>query len=195
VAGGDHNTVVGATSGDLLTTGDNNTFIGYGAGGSAATTLNVTCLGYEALPSGVAAQNEITLGNASVLTLRCNDQVINALSDARDKADVVPLTLGLDFLNSLRPVQFNWDRRDWYDDGVPDGSKKQAEPTAGFIAQDLDAAQQAASADWLNVVYKANPDKLEAGYARLLPVIVKAAQELAAKVQVLEAELAALKAR
>ena len=35
-------------------------------------------------------------------------------------------------------------------------------------------------------VYDANPDKLEASYGRLIPVLVKAVQELSAKVTALE---------
>jgi hypothetical protein len=36
-------------------------------------------------------------------------------------------------------------------------------------------------------VDKSNPDKLEAAYGRFLPVLVKAVQELSAKVTALEA--------
>lgn len=52
------------------------------------------------------------------------------------------------------------------------------EPTAGFIAQELDTAQINAQAEWLNLVLKTNPDRLEATSGNLLPIIVKALQEL-----------------
>ena len=52
----------------------------------------------------------------------------------------------------------------------------------GFIAQEL----QAVDDDFLRLVYDANPDKLEASYGRLVPVLVKAVQELSAKVTALE---------
>ncbi len=51
-------------------------------------------------------------------------------------------------------------------------------PTAGFVAQELDEAQTKANAEWLNLVLKSNPEKLEATYGNLLPVIVKAIQDL-----------------
>jgi hypothetical protein len=50
--------------------------------------------------------------------------------------------------------------------------------TAGFIAQELDESQQKFNADWLNLVYKSNPAKLEANYGNLIPVLVKSIQEL-----------------
>ena len=51
-------------------------------------------------------------------------------------------------------------------------------PTAGFIAQELDEVQTIENAEWLNLVLKDNPEKLEASYGNLLPVMVKAIQEL-----------------
>jgi len=39
------------------------------------------------------------------------------------------------------------------------------------------------------LVYDVNPDQLEAGYGKLLPVLVKAIQELSAEVESLKAQL------
>ena len=75
---------------------------------------------------------------------------------------------------TLKPRLFNWDRREWYKDGKSDGSKTQQTPSAGFIAQELDTAQINSNAEWLNLVLKTNPEKLEATYGNLLPVMVKA---------------------
>ena len=52
----------------------------------------------------------------------------------------------------------------------------------GFIAQEL----QTVDDDFLKLVHDANPDKLEASYSRLIPVLVKSVQELSAKVTALE---------
>jgi trimeric autotransporter adhesin len=59
----------------------------------------------------------------------------------------------------------------------------QSHPTAGFIAQELDRVQVAANAEWLNLVLKDNPEKWEATYGNLLPVIVKAIQEQQLKIE------------
>ncbi len=52
------------------------------------------------------------------------------------------------------------------------------DPTAGFIAQELDEAQTTENAEWLNLVLKDNPEKWEATPGNLFPVLVKAVQEL-----------------
>ena len=78
----------------------------------------------------------------------------------------------------VKPREFNWDRREWYENGISDGSKIQDHPTAGFIAQEFDSLQTSEHTEWLNLVLKSNPDKLEATYGNLLPIIVKAIQDL-----------------
>ena len=55
---------------------------------------------------------------------------------------------------------------------------------AGFIAQELQEAQL--GSEYLNLVMDSNPDKLEAKQGKLIPVLVKAIQELSARVEELE---------
>src|SRR6202521_5278164 len=93
----------------------------------------------------------------------------------------------------LKPRVFNWDRREWYDDGITDGSKMRNNLTAGFIAQELDTVQTKASAEWLNLVLKDNPDRLEATPGNLLPIMVKAIQELKIENDQLKSEIVTLK--
>ena len=47
--------------------------------------------------------------------------------------------------------------------------------------------QKENDADYLNMVMDENPDRLEASYGKLVPILVKAIQELSTKVQALEA--------
>jgi len=110
-----------------------------------------------------------------------------------DKKNINDLSLGLDFITHLKPRQFNWDRREWYEDNKSDGSKMEEKLNAGFIAQELDEVQQSENADWLELVYKSNPEKLEATTGNLLPVMVKAIQELNDKNESLEEEIQQLK--
>ena len=194
VASGSSCVAIGGLS--ILTTGANNTGIGNGAGSNITSGQNITCIGAGAQPSrgDILANNEFTLGSG-VTSLRCGTGTITVISDQRDKADIQDLSLGLDFLNTVRPVQFKWDRRDWYDDGISDGSKKQESFEAGFIAQELDSAQVSANAEWMSLAYKTNPDRLEATPMRLFPVVVKACQELAAKAEAAEARADSAEAR
>ena len=175
-------------------TGNENSAFGVFAGYDLTTGSNNTLIGFNARSSSETVSNEITLGNSSVTTLRCQVTTITAISDARDKKNIRDLPLGLDFLMSVKPRLFNWDRREWYEDGKATGSKMQENPTAGFIAQELDEAQTKAHTEWLNLVYKNNPEKLEATTGNLLPVMVKAIQELKEENDRLKAEIESLKA-
>ena len=162
-------------------TGSNNTFAGSGAGDAQTSGNNNIILGYNADGSSTTVSNEITLGNASIATLRCQITSITALSDRRDKKDIVPLELGLDFVNSLNPVKFTWNTRD---------GAKVGQQEAGFIAQELDEAQIAAGAEtYLDIVLKENLDKLEAAPGKLIPVLVKAIQDLSAEVATLKEQI------
>ena len=152
------------------TSGADNTAVGQGAGTGIGTGTNNTCLGHNADPSTSGVSNEITLGDSSIATLRCNQTSISALSDARDKKDVEDVNVGLDFINDLRPVKFVWDTRD--------GAKKDIKEV-GFIAQELDEVQQKHGIeDSLQLVLKNNPDKLEAAPGKLIPILVQAIKDL-----------------
>ena len=98
--------------------GNYNTALGYGAGSTVTTGYNLTLLGIGAIPSSPTAIDQVTLGNIWVSSLRCNVQTITSLSDKRDKKNIKDLSLGLDFITKLKPRQFNWDKRDWYEEGI-----------------------------------------------------------------------------
>ncbi|MEO8211137.1 MAG: tail fiber domain-containing protein [bacterium] len=183
---GDYNTALGMYSSLDITSGSFNTTLGYSSGSNITTGQNLTLLGYFAQPTSGSATNQITLGNNNVFSLRCNVQTITSLSDMRDKKNIKDLPLGLDFLMKVKPRIFNWDKREWYDNNTSDGTKIQNTPTAGFIAQELDEVQTNENAEWLNLVLKDNPEKIEATYGNLLPVMVKAIQELKSENDILK---------
>ena len=141
------------------------------------TGSNTICVGHNAYSSSTTVSNEITLGDGNITSLRCADTSISSLSDRRDKTDIVDLEVGLDFINSLLPRQFKWQTRE--------GSTKDGTVRAGFIAQELQEAQK--GSEYLDLVMEENQDKLEAKQGKLIPVLVKAIQELSTKVQALEA--------
>tara|TARA_R110000851_G_scaffold33200_2_gene88423 strand:+ start:502 stop:2847 length:2346 start_codon:yes stop_codon:yes gene_type:complete len=175
-------TNIGRLSGRHITTGSKNTSLGYEAGILTTTGSQCTSLGFQAMPSTATANNEFTLGGSYVSALRCQVQTISSLSDRRDKKDIEELPLGVDFINTLKPVKFTWNMRD---------GAKVGQQEAGFIAQDLDEAQiDAGAEDYLSLVLKNNPEKLEASYGKLVPVLVKAVQELSAEISNLKKEIA-----
>ena len=177
------NTTLGNSAGLSVTTGNQNVFIGDNSGASfpSITGSNVICIGKESNPTNGTVSNQITLGNSAITTLRCQVTSITSLSDVRDKKDVKELGAGLDFVKGLKPVEFVWDDRD--------ESGKHDVKDFGFIAQDLKKSQEDAElAETLKLVYESNPEKLEASYGKLIPILVKAIQDLSAKVEALEAK-------
>jgi hypothetical protein len=146
-----------------------NTIIGTRAQTQSTGLTNCTVIGYQATATATNASNEITLGNSSISALRCNVTSITSLSDARDKTNIEPISNASAFIKDLKPVKFDWNRRD----GV-----KAKEHDIGFLAQDLDEAQSKHGIqEHLDIVYKSNPEALEASYGKLLPILVQALKE------------------
>lgn len=180
---GDDNTAVGMGALQLLagTSANNNTAIGQNAGFGMTGSQNCIFIGRDSVSSTPTAINEINLGNAFNTVIRAAVTTITSLSDERDKKDVKELGAGLDFVKGLKPVEFVWDDRD--------EKGKHDVKDFGFIAQDLKKSQEDAGlAETLKLVYEENPEKLEASYGKLVPILVKAIQELTAKVEALEAK-------
>lgn len=98
------------------------------------------------------------------------------VSDAREKTGVKSSPLGLAFIASLRPVEYRWrhDRTKHY----------------GFLAQEVKTALRAS--DTGIIVEPAEPEgRLMMRYDELIAPLVKAVQELSAKVAELEQRLEA----
>jgi hypothetical protein len=161
----------------LQVTGNNNVCIGTFTGNSSGCSgSNLVLLGDAATPSSTTISNEVTIGNSSTNTFRYYG-TLTSVSDARDKTNIQPLVPGLNFINRLSPVSFDWNMRDGGRVGIAD---------TGFIAQDLKACQSLTQEFIPGLVYESNPDQLEASYGKLIPVLVKAIQELTARVAELE---------
>ena len=161
------------------TTGSNNVGLGYQSLRYNTTGSYNVGIGYRAYGSSATVSGEITLGGTTHSALRCNVQTISSLSDGRDKTEVEELPEGLEFISNLKPVKFKWQTRD--------GNTKDGTYEAGFIAQDLQSAQTASNADYLGLVMDENPERLEASYGKLVPMLVKAIQELKSEVEQLKA--------
>ena len=104
--------------------------------------------------------------------MRCQDTTITAVSDRRDKTDIIDIPTGLEFIAAVRPRSFVWNMRDGGIVGLQ---------AFGFIAQELLEAQTIVGITVPKLVTTTNPDKYEVAPAALLPIMVKAIQELNAK--------------
>jgi hypothetical protein len=177
---GSSNVGVGSTSGGL-SSGNDNISIGFNSAYSSTSGDNNIVIGSGAIKASATASNSITLGDGNISVIRAAVTSITSLSDARDKKDVKELGAGLEFVKGLKPVEFVWDERE--------EKGKHDIKDFGFIAQDLKKSQEDAElAETLKLVYEENPEKLEASYGKLIPILVKAIQDLSAKVEALEAK-------
>jgi len=98
-------------------------------------------------------------------------------SDARDKMNISTVPHGLDFVNQLEPVsfQFKKDR----DTEVPHGNKRY-----GFLAQDILELEGENNV----IIDNEDTDNLKYQGEALVPVLVNAIKELTARVKELENE-------
>jgi len=181
---------VGSISLSYVSTGGSNTALGYAAGiGATGTTDFCTFVGNSSSASGasiftytnstalganavITGSNQIILGDTSISSLQCR-VALTVTSDSRYKKNIQPLNQGVEFINDLNPVTFTWDD-ETNDDSV------------GFIAQDLKAMQEKHGII-PTLVNDTNPDKLMVTPAALIPIMVKAIQEVNKKVDNLTA--------
>lgn len=187
-----YTTALGYQAGRNAGSANQCTYIGYRTGyTNSFYNTNCTTLGYNASASGNSAANEITLGNSSIATLRCAVTSITSLSDERDKSDIKDLEYGLAFIDALQPREFVWNNRpetitEYDDEGneteVEFYSANKGKKDFGFIAQEVRELDN----DTLRLVYAENEDKLEMSYGKLVPILVKAVQELKAEVELLK---------
>jgi Chaperone of endosialidase len=208
---GTSNTAVGsiALSGTTGTGAAFNTAIGYSALDTLTTYQNSSGIGYNAQVTG---SNQIQLGDASTTTYVYG--TVQNRSDLRDKADVRDTQLGLSFVNALRPVDYKLDMRDDYKPARPDdvenaeamaawreaskienlthdGSKKRSRFHHGLIAQEVKAVLDAQGIDFggfQDHKIAGGNDVLTIGYDELIAPLIKAIQELTARVQELESK-------
>ena len=182
------NTVVGARAAtSLVTFASANTMIGSDAGNSVTTGTNNTCIGYDSDTATATSSDSVTLGDGYITSLRCNVTTISSLSDERDKTNILDLDQGWEFIKRLRPVKFDWARRN---DTRGDYTGKKE---YGFIAQELQALENEFNIkEYTQLVLDDNPDKLEAAPMRTYPILVQAVKELITRLEAAEQKITQL---
>ena len=204
------NTLVGDDAGDSITTGDSNTHIGASAGAEISSGSGNICIGKDSGTTGsptgglTGENNIICLGDENITAAHIQVSFTVA-SDKRDKTDVEPIKMGLDFVNKLEPVTYKWDKRSLYvekgEDFVdiePDGTHKEDWLDIGFKAQDIEVLEKAAGYDKdnntnLTINLSEDGKQYSMKYEKLVPILVKAIQELSSTVNELETEIHNLK--
>jgi hypothetical protein len=175
---GNENVYIGNQCNTEATSGGGNTGINAGYGGSRIFSLTTESNRFIAGHNGVS--------NAYV-------QVAwTVTSDARDKTDIVTAPYGLNFVTELRPIQYRWDKRSKYENGQPDGTHKEDKKILGFLAQEvieLEKKYGAVEKDLL-IADDEEDGMLKVTETKMIPILVKAIQELKAELDQLKAKVA-----
>jgi hypothetical protein len=194
---GAQNTIVGSLCHDNLTTGDLNTALGYNLAPSAVDVSSEIVIGSSITGAGTNTVRIGTGGGTATLGLDGSDTSWAAASDVRLKKDVADSTVGLSFLNALRPITFKWQHKNAVAEDLPQYDADSSDPIFGegkahhgFIAQEVKAVIDDHS-DVLdgNNIWHEDPDGTQQlSQGNLVPMLVKAIQELSAKIAELEAQ-------
>ena len=184
LSSGGSNIAMGDATGYNVTSGSNNLLFGQNAGRTGYQSP------YQSIAGVTSGSNQIHMGNESHSTARIQiSWTVN--SDSRDKTDVTPIDVGLDFVKDLNPVTFRWDKRSDYKDRTPTGENKLEELTLGFLAQEVEEVEKSYGYDVANktnlvVDRDVEQDHFGITYEKMIPILTKAIQELEARVKELE---------
>ena len=176
---GDSNTAIGRDALNSLNTGSNNTTAGRNAGERVTSGSNNTLIGYNAgadnsLSSITTSSNNVVLGDYNV-TNAIIKVAWTVISDARDKTAFATIPHGINFVSQLKPISFRF--KTSREDDTPSGPVRY-----GFLAQDVLELE----GEHPVIINASEPDNLKYNESSLIPVLVKAIQELTARIAVLE---------
>jgi hypothetical protein len=205
---GANNTAVGQGAGGSITTGSSNTFIGNSAGTNTTTGIGNTFIGYNLVHTNSEASYNLLAGYNSTTASAGNGWATfgynnartyiflggtswSGTSDLRLKENVVDHTLGLGFINALRPVTYNWKKKkdvpselsDYYREGSDDRVNGTGALRHGFIAQEVKAVMDSnnLASDSFNLWNIMGDGTQALADGELVPILVKAIQELSAQ--------------
>jgi trimeric autotransporter adhesin len=184
---GNYNTSIGYGSLQTNSTGHHNTAAGYYADVSGDAFSNATAIGDNA---SVNAGNKIRLGNGAVTVIE--GTVGYTVSDARFKTNITDEVKGLEFINKLHPVVYNFEAKK-FDEFLHKNNLENFEKNSagidyseaehirysGFIAQEVERAANETNYNFNGVhVPKNDDDNYSLAYSEFVVPLVKAVQEL-----------------
>ena len=195
IEGGANNTIVGALAGDAITTGARNTIIGYNNDANAVGGQDQVVIGNNTTGAG---NDSAAIGGdlgRCFITLDGSDTSWGADSDERLKKDIRDATAGLSFINDLRPVTYKWKAKNEIDSSFPRYDADSSKPVNGkdltyhgFIAQEIKASIDRSSdiPDGQHFWGEDSSGVQNVSPGDLIPILVKAIQELTARIEALE---------
>ncbi|AMY05221.1 hypothetical protein CD149_10330 [Staphylococcus condimenti] len=165
---GDRNVSVGGNTNRNVIKGDDNIAVGYTAGPNSDYT-NTVSLGANAHANG---NNQIQIGSNEHTVYTFN--AIRQRSDKRNKENIKDTSLGLDFINKVRAVDYNFI-----------GSK---DIHHGVIAQEIENTGYTFGGVQ-NSKYEGGDDIYTVSYTELIAPLIKSVQELTTENKLLQERL------
>jgi hypothetical protein len=218
---GSFNICIGYVAGDLITEGDSNICIGSDTGSTGnnltsgsknifiGNNVNGPTTSDNAIGIGdgvVVSANDFSFGKTSNIVTNDFDADANwsRSSDERLKKNITDQKLGLDFINDLRTVKYNWkashelDPDDsqlahLYKEDEADNEMNTTATMHNFIAQEVKTALDTAGVSDFGGWKEDQFGVQQVSREMFVIPLVKAVQELSAKVITLEAEVTKLK--
>jgi trimeric autotransporter adhesin len=197
---GNHNIAIGYDSlvdTVALTTGSQNIAIGNFTRTDAADSTYATVIGYNV----AGTSGYFTIGrDASDIRAQHGVATWATVSDERYKKDITDSTAGLSFINALQPRTFKYktlgELPETFNAYEADSTEvfKNSNTNHGFIAQEVKAAIDADDSikDGFKLWDDREDGSQEVAEAALIPVLVKAIQELSAQNDALTTRITAL---
>ena len=213
VGSGYNNVAIGSGACEAHTDGQGMTCVGKGAGATNQTGGSAICIGRDADVSGTNSSYQFVIGvnltsaGNSTTTIGYDTTDIStshgsaswaAVSDQRYKKDIEDSTAGLSFINDLRPVTFKFKQKNeldtdlyGYDANSTDTDGYTDEIAHGFIAQEIKTVidnhpEIKAGQEIWKEAPEARSKRQNVSHIGMIPMMVKAIQELSAKVKALE---------
>jgi trimeric autotransporter adhesin len=193
-------TCLGYNSGNYTvanTTGSQTTMLGAYSHGTTVAITNANIIGYN-----VAGEADYTTIGISTSDIRAANGTATwaAVSDERYKKDITDSTAGLSFINALQPRTFKYktlgELPETFNAYEADSTEvyKNSDTNHGFIAQEVKAAIDADDSikDGFKLWDDREDGSQEVAEAALIPVLVKAIQELSAQNAELTTRITAL---
>ncbi|MBH9580874.1 tail fiber domain-containing protein [Staphylococcus felis] len=165
---GNRNVGIGGNTNRTVAKGNDNVAIGYTAGPNADYS-NTVSIGANAHANG---NNQIQIGSSDHTVYTFNS--IRQRSDKRNKENIKETTLGLDFINKVRAVDYNFKGSDELHHGV---IAQEIEDT-GYIFGGVQ-----------NAKYEGGEDIYTVSYTELIAPLIKSVQELTMKNKLLHDRL------
>jgi hypothetical protein len=189
-ATGSNNSFFGTAAGNIFTSGNNNVFVGFNTGSTSTTESNNTLLGFDAdinvgvsfstaIGTGAKAtlSHTIVLGTVSEtvvlpnlgaagsaqLCRNASNQISTCSSSRRYKTNIVPFDSGLNLVNRLQPVTFNW--------------RADNKADFGLVAEDVAAVEP------LLATYNEKGEVEDIKYDRVGVVLINAVKEQQAQIE------------